>query len=78
MRFGSSNNAEAVKARYATSEGLNTRLSFHDRFSTNKQGYAEWIVSHYDIHDGMKMLELGCGTGKMWLGHTDIQRADAH
>ena len=72
MRVGSSNDAEAVKEQYKTSVGLSTRLSFHDKCSTNKQGYGNWIVSNYKIEDGMKALELGCGTGSIWMGRDEL------
>ena len=72
MQIGSSNDSEAVKAQYATSKGLDTRLSFHDKYSTNKMGYGNWIVSNYEIHEGMKVLELGCGTGSLWMGRDEL------
>ena len=72
MRIGSSNDSAAVKDQYKTSKGLNTRISLHDKYSTNKQGYGNWIVSNYDIFAGMKVLELGCGTGSLWMGRDDI------
>ncbi|SFC01021.1 Methyltransferase domain-containing protein [Butyrivibrio sp. YAB3001] len=72
MNIGSSNDSEAVKAQYATSKGLNTRLSFHDKYSTNKLGYGNWIVSNYEIHEGMKVLELGCGTGSLWMQRDEL------
>jgi SAM-dependent methyltransferase len=72
MQIGSSNDSEAVKAQYATSKGLDTRLSFHDKYSTNKLGYGNWIVSNYEIAEGMKVLELGCGTGSLWMGRDEL------
>lgn len=69
---GSVNDQAAVKAQYATSGGLDIRIAFHDMYSTNKQGFGNWLVSNYDIRDGMKVLELGCGTGRLWLGHEDL------
>lgn len=72
MQIGSSNDTNAVKAQYATSKGLDTRISFHDKYSTNKQGFGNWIVSNYDIREGMTVLELGCGTGSDWFGHEDL------
>ena len=72
MQIGSSNDVEAVKTQYATSNGLNTRLSFHDKYSTNKQGYGIWIISNYEIKKGMKVLEVGCGTGSIWLKQDEI------
>ena len=72
MKIGSSNDPQAVKAQYSTSKGLDTRITFHDMYSTNKQGYGLWLVSNYDIQEGMDVLELGCGTGSMWLGHDGL------
>ena len=72
MRIGSSNDSEAVKEQYATSKGLDIRITFHDKYSTNKLGYGPWLVSNYEIREGMKVLELGCGTGTLWLGHDDL------
>ena len=72
MQIGSSNDSDAVKAQYAVPKGLDIRQTFHEKYSTNRQGYGEWVVSHYDIRDGMAVLEIGCGTGSMWLGHEDI------
>ncbi len=72
MQIGSSNDSKAVKEQYSSSKGINTRLSFHDKCSTNKQGYGNWIVSNYEITEGMKVLELGCGTGSIWMGRDDL------
>ena len=65
-----------VKDQYATSARLETRISIHEKYSRNKQPFAEWIVSHYDLQPGEQVLELGCGTGSMWQGVT--LPADCH
>lgn len=72
FKIGSSNNSDAVKEQYRTSTGLDTRISFHEKYSTNPQGYGNWIVSNYDIVAGMTVLELGCGTGSLWMGRDDL------
>ena len=72
MMIGSSNDAEAVRTQYSTSNGLNTRIAFHDMYSTNKYGYGNWILSNYEISEGAKVLEVGCGTANMWVGHDDL------
>ena len=72
IMIGSSNNSDEVKEQYRTSKGLDIRISFHEKYSTNKQGYGNWIVSNYEIDDGMTVLELGCGTGSIWMGRDDI------
>ena len=66
------NDREAVKKQYSTAEKLNIRISIHSKYSTNKQGFGNWIFSNYDIREGMSVLELGCGTAEMWRGKTDI------
>ncbi len=72
MQIGSSNDSAAVKAQYAEPKGLDIRLTFHEKYSTNRQGYGAWLVSNYDIRDGGTVLEIGCGTGSIWLGREDI------
>ena len=66
------NDAATVKKQYATSTNLNKRISIHDKYSTNKQGFGNWIVSQYRLEPGMKVLELGCGTGSMWAGRGEL------
>ena len=68
------NDSTTVKKQYKTADQLKTRISIHSRYSTNKQGFGNWITSHYQIRDGMSVLELGCGTGGMWAGREDIIR----
>ena len=68
------NDSNAVKEQYSSSGSLSTRISIHDKYSTNKTGFGNWIFSNYDICEGMKVLELGCGTGSMWKGHEDAIR----
>ena len=63
-----------VRNQYSTADKLNTRISIHSKYSTNKQGFGNWIASHYRIQEGMSVLELGCGTGDMWTGKQDIIR----
>lgn len=72
MRIGSGNDQNAVREQYASSGGLNTRISFHEKYSTNRQGYGNWIVSNYRIESGMSVLEAGCGTGSVWAGHDEL------
>ncbi|MBE7003423.1 MAG: class I SAM-dependent methyltransferase [Ruminococcaceae bacterium] len=72
MQIGSLNEPSAVREQYATADGLNTRISFHGKYSTNLQGFGNWVVSHYDVRDGMRVLELGCGSGGMWAGRDEL------
>lgn len=61
-----------IEKQYKTAAHLNTRISIHDKYSTNPQSFGDWIVSHYAIRPGMRILELGCGTGSMWEKHLHL------
>ncbi len=60
---------QTIKKQYQTAQHLETRISLHDKYSTNKQGFGTWIFENYKFYRGCKILELGCGTGEMWSGN---------
>ena len=66
------NDSFVVKQQYATENNLNTRISIHDKYSTNKMGFGNWIVSNYRIEKGSKVLEIGCGTADMWKNRESL------
>ena len=65
-------NSSVLAKQYGTSEKLNTRISIHSKYSTNKQGFGSWISSHYQFPENASVLELGCGTGDMWKGQGEL------
>ena len=65
-----------IEKQYKTAKNLNTRISIHEKYSINKQPFGDWIVSHYTIHPGDRILELGCGTGSMWVNHLELLSED--
>ena len=68
--------AEAVAlAQYATPDRLSTRISIHDKYSVNRQGFSNWIAEHYSFAPGASVLELGCGTGAFWTGRDSLIRS---
>ena len=70
--MGAINDKDIVQKQYENATNLNTRISIHDKYSVNKQGFGNWIVSNYQITDGMRVLELGCGTGDMWTRKSNL------
>jgi len=53
--------------QYADSKNLSTRISLHDRFSTNPQGWPNWLFEQFDLRKVSRILELGSGPAGMWL-----------
>ncbi len=53
--------------QYKTAENLNIRISIHQKYSVNRQGFGNWIFSTYQIGEGMKVLELGRYSSLMYL-----------
>lgn len=68
----------SVKEQYMKTDNLKTRISIHDKYSTNKMGMTNWYFTIYQIENGMKVLELGCGTGSMWIDHKDAISRCSH
>lgn len=60
------NNEKEVMKQYKDDTKFKKRQNFHDQYSINKYGFRNWMFDHYQILDGYKILELGCGNGLMW------------
>ena len=43
------NESNIVKEQYKNSANLNTRISIHNKYSVNKIGFGNWIISNYII-----------------------------
>jgi len=65
------NNSDELQKQYATAQNLNARASLHALFSTNKQGWNNWVFQQYGLRPDMSILELGCGNGGIWQGRAD-------
>lgn len=70
--MGAINDKEVVQKQYENAANLNTRISIHDKYSVNKQGFGNWITSQYQIAVGIRILELGCGTADMWKDNISL------
>ena len=57
----------SLKAQYRNSTNISPRIRLHRLFSSNKQGWFPWIYEQCQITEGMKILELGCGNGRLWI-----------
>ena len=60
------NNTKEVEKQYNNTSKFNKRQSFHDKYSTNKYGFRNWLFDKYEVKEGIKILELGAGNGLLW------------
>lgn len=56
----------SIVEQYKNSNNLNVRISLHDQFSTNKTGWFNWLFNQIDFSKVNRLLEIGCGNGKLW------------
>ena len=63
---------DTVDTQYKSPDKLNVRIRLHQLYSTNTEGFNNWIVKYYDIKKESSILELGCGTGITWQEHTKL------
>ncbi len=57
---------KSLKNQYIDANNISARISLHEKYSTNPQGWFPWLFEQCDIADGMRVLELGCGNGTLW------------
>ena len=51
-----------IEKQYQTAKNLNTRISIHDKYSTNHQPFGDWIMCFPGGSDGK---ESACNTGDL-------------
>lgn len=57
----------SIKSQYQNSNNINARIQLHQKYSKNKQGWFPWIFEQLPITANCCILEVGCGTGALWL-----------
>lgn len=57
---------EEIEKQYAGSDNLQKRINIHV-YSTSKVPWFAWVLEGLELKPGMKILELGCGTGALWV-----------
>ena len=61
-----SNEETNIIEQYKNAKNLNDRISLHEKYSANKQGWFNWLFEKIDFSKVNRLLELGCGNGKLW------------
>ncbi len=52
--------------QYKNANNINVRIHLHEKYSQNPIQWFVWLFAQYDLKPGMKILEIGCGNGKLW------------
>ena len=65
------NQPEVVALQYQTSANLDARMRLHLHYSTNHYGWLRWVFDQVALPEQATLLELGCGTGKLWQENSD-------
>jgi len=60
------NKTSNVERQYSDDANLAARIKLHAKHSTNKQGFSNWLWTHYNFFENCNILELGCGNGEQW------------
>jgi SAM-dependent methyltransferase len=57
--------------QYRDGANLSARVELHRRFTTNPDGWYRWVFDRIAPAPGAAVLEIGCGTGNLWLENRD-------
>lgn len=60
-----------VSDQYRNASNLHARIGLHERFSTNKYGFFRWEFDQLNLPSPSHVLELGCGSGLLWIKNRD-------
>lgn len=57
---------EEIIKQYREAGNLQKRINIH-AYSTSKTEWFQWVFDGLQLGSGMKILDIGCGTGKLWI-----------
>jgi ubiquinone/menaquinone biosynthesis C-methylase UbiE len=56
-----------LQNHYKDASRLDARIQLHATYSTNTQGLHAWVFEHLRLPPTCQVLEVGCGSGQLWL-----------
>ena len=58
---------DALTAEYRDAARLDARIALHQHYSVNPQSLYAWIFDHLQAPATGWVLDIGCGSGRLWL-----------
>ena len=68
------NMESTLKTQYLNAGNITARINLHAEYSVNKQGWFNWIYEQSNIQTGQRILEIGCGDGRLWVDNKNNVR----
>jgi len=57
--------------QYRDGRNLRSRISLHERFSTNPRRWHHWVFDQIHLPSSAAILEVGCGPGRLWSQNSE-------
>lgn len=68
----------SLASQYQNAANLSARIRLHALYSSNQEGWFPWLFAHCDLKEKQKVLELGCGSGSLWVENRERIPAGVH
>lgn len=65
------NMEKSLVEQYKNAANITIRIDLHRRYATNPMGWYPWLFTLFDVKDGERALELGCGNGELYRENRD-------
>ena len=63
---------KSLKTQYQNASNISARINLHRLYSKNPQGWFPWIYEQCKLVCHMKVLEIGCGDGTLWIENLSV------
>ena len=71
------NQEHSLVDQYKNASNLDVRIRLHKDYSMNPVRWFPWIFQELSLESGQKILEIGCGTGELWMENLNNIPKDA-
>jgi SAM-dependent methyltransferase len=59
-----------LQTQYSDASRLDARRQLHAKYRTNPQDFYAWVFAHLHLPRARVVLEVGCGSGHLWLANS--------